>query len=152
MQGNGLDSSDRRCVRAPCLVVCGSGSQNAPLTNEPSGCVEACSGGVTGRRMDVKLTSSEVLPWTEARPPPSSSWFIIGLRNGYLEFCMMYWEKKAMFLEILRSQRPLAKDKFHASECKSAMSPFASRGFPGKIKISLNIPTYRFSTLLRTPS
>lgn len=65
---------------------------------------------------------------------------------------MMCWEKKAMFLEILRSQRPLAKDKFHASECKSAMSPFASRGFPGKIKISLNIPTYRFSTLLRTPS
>lgn len=46
-----------------------------------------------------------------------------------------------MFLEILRSQRPLAKDKFHASECKSTMSPFASTDFPSKIKISLYVPT-----------
>lgn len=117
----------------------------------PQKVMHLCAGEWVGKQQQA-VSLSEVLPWTEARPPPSSSWFLISLRNGYLEFCMMHWEKKVMFLEILRSQRPLAKDKFHASECKSATSPFASRGFPGKIKISLNVLTSRFSTFLRTPN
>lgn len=127
--GERVKSRGTRYVRARHRMFLYGESQNISLTNKPSRCAQCCS-AVAGRQEDVTLTSSEAVRCSTARHPPSSVLVHNRIKKWVVRiYCSMsHWEGKAMFLDVFRSQRSVAKDDkddFHASEHKSTMSCFA---------------------------